>query len=87
MHLCWREILRHNQENQRQIYLLPIVFIFFYVSRRMYWFRANFRFPDFDGFIHFEMSRTRFYYFQKMSICLCVCDKKFMESVTQKVIP
>ena len=34
-----------------------VVFItFFYISRRKYWFRANFRFPVFDGFARFGMS-------------------------------
>ena len=33
-----------------------IIFTFFYISRRKYWFRANFRFPVFDGFTRFGMS-------------------------------
>ena len=32
------------------------IFTFFYISRRKYWFRANFRFPFFDGFTRFGMS-------------------------------
>ena len=47
-------------------------FTFFYISRRKYWFRANFRFPVFDGFTRFGMSWTRFHYFWKISFCLCV---------------
>ena len=38
------------------IYDSPLLFTFFYVSRRKYWFRANFRFPVFDGFTPFGMS-------------------------------
>ena len=30
-------------------------FTFFYINRRKYWFRANFRFPVFDGFTRFGM--------------------------------
>ena len=33
-----------------------LVFTFFYINRRKYWFRANFRFPVFDGFTPFRMS-------------------------------
>ena len=32
------------------------IFTFFYISRRKYWFGANFRFPVFDGFTRFGMS-------------------------------
>ena len=35
---------------------VSLIFTFFYVSRRKYWFRANFRFPVFDGFTRFGMS-------------------------------
>ena len=31
-------------------------FTFFYINRRKYWFRANFRLPIFDGLTRFEMS-------------------------------
>ena len=33
-----------------------LIITFFYISRRKYWFRANFRFPVFDGFTRFGMS-------------------------------
>ena len=56
-----------------EIDFLLAFFTFFYVSRRKYWFRANFRFPVLDGFTRFGMSWTRFDYFWKMSVCLCVC--------------
>ena len=46
---------------------------FFHISRRKYWFRANFRFLIFDGFTRFGMSWTRFDYFWKMGVCLSVC--------------
>ena len=63
---------------------------FFYVSWRKYWFRANFRFPVFDGFTRFGMSWTRFDYFWKMSVslsvCLCVCDKNFVASVARELM-
>ena len=50
-----------------------LIFTFFYISRRKYWFRANFRFPVFDGFTRFGMSWTRFDYFWKMCVCVSVC--------------
>ena len=34
----------------------PEISTFFYISRRKYWFRANFRFPVFNGFTRFGMS-------------------------------
>ena len=46
---------------------------FFYLNRRKYWFRANFRFPVFDGFVRFGISWTRLDYFWKMSACLSMC--------------
>ena len=37
--------------------LIVIIFItFFYINRRKYWFRANFRFPVFDVFTCFGVS-------------------------------
>ena len=48
-------------------------FTFFWVNRRKYWFRKNFRLPFFDGFACFGMSWTQFDYFWKMSVCLSVC--------------
>ena len=33
-----------------------LVFTFFYISRRKYWFHANFQFPVFNGFTRFGMS-------------------------------
>ena len=62
------------------------LFTFFYINRRMYWFRANFLFPVFDGLTRFRMSWTRFDYFWKISVCMCVCDKNFVASVAQKLI-
>ena len=47
-------------------------FTFFYINRRKHWFRQNFRFPVFDGFIRFGISWSRFDYFWKMSVCLSV---------------
>ena len=70
------------------------IFIFFYISRKKYWFRANFWFPVFHGFTCFGMSWTRFDYFWKMSVCLsvcvsvclCVCDKNFVASVARELM-
>ena len=65
------------------------IFTFFYINRRKYWFRANFRFSVFDGFTRFGMSWTRFDYFWRMCVCLsvcvslCVCDKNFVTSVAR----
>ena len=61
-------------------------FTFFYINRRKHWFRQNFRFPVFDGFIRFGISWSRFDYFWKMSVCLCVCDKNFVASVPQELM-
>ena len=65
-------------------------FTFFYINRRKYWFRPNFRIPVFDGLTRFGMSWSRFEYIWKMSVCpsvcLCVCDKKFVPSVARELI-
>ena len=60
---------------------MAFFFTLFYISRRKYWFRANFRFPVFDGFTCFGMSWTRFDYFWKMSVCLSVCVTKILWQV------
>ena len=57
-------------------------FTFFYISRRKFWFRANFRFPVFDGFTRFGCP------VHNLSIsgkCLCVSDKYFVASVAQEL--
>ena len=46
------------------------IFTFFYISRKKYWFCANFRFPVFDGFTRFGMSWTLFDYFWKIFVFL-----------------
>ena len=80
------------------IYVAFQTFItFFYVNRRKYWFRANFRLPFFDRFTRFGMSWTRFDYFWKMSVCESVCvficvsvcvfvKKKFVASVARELM-
>ena len=65
-----------------------------FINRRKYWVRKNFRLPVFDGFTPLEMSCTRFDYFWKMFVCLCVClyvdlcvcDKTFMTSVAPELM-
>ena len=64
-----------------------------YMSRKKYWFRANFPFPVFDGITRFGMSWTRFDYFWKMSVCVCVSvcvscvwEKNFVPSVAQELM-
>ena len=55
----FREAVKHftAKENDDIFKLLSFkLFTFFYVSRRKYWFRANFRFPVFDGFTRCGMS-------------------------------
>ena len=49
---------------------LDNIFAFFYINRKKYWFRENFRIPVFDGFTRFRVSWTRFDYFWKMSLCV-----------------
>ena len=44
---------KHKAKHERHP---QVFFTYFYVSRRKYWFRANFRFPVFDGFIRFGTS-------------------------------
>ena len=46
------------------------LFTFFYVNRRKYCFRENFRFPVFDRFTRFGMFWRRFESFWKMYVCL-----------------
>ena len=38
------------------VYELHSAFTFFYINRKMYWFRVNFRIPVFDGFTRFRKS-------------------------------
>ena len=70
-----------------------IIFTFFYIKRRKHWFRGNFRFPFFIGFIRFGISWILFDYFWKMSVCLCaclcvcVCYKNFVSSVARMQLP
>ena len=52
------------------LYFHKFIFAFSYISRRKYWFCANFQFPVFDGFTHFGMSWVWFHYFCKMSVCI-----------------
>ena len=61
-----------------------IIFTLFYINRRKYWFRANFRFPVFDGFTRFRMSWSRFDYFGKMSDCLCA-TKNILASIAREL--
>ena len=58
---------------------------FFYINRTKYWFCINFRFLLFDRFTLFGMSQTRFDYFRKMFVCLCVI-KKIVTSVARELI-
>ena len=53
--------------------VIALVFTFFCINGRKYWFRENFWLPVFDGFRSFEMSWTRIDYFWKMSVCVSVC--------------
>ena len=65
---------RRFQDKSRYVCCLTsFIIIFFYKSRRKYWFHENFRFPIFDRFSRFGMSWTWFDYFWKMSVCLSVC--------------
>ena len=68
-----QHILKQDKNFTRNVNNNAHIFTFFYISRKKYWFRANFRFLVFDGFTHFRMSWTRFDYFWKMSVCLSVC--------------
>ena len=63
------------------------IFTFFYISRRKYWFRANFLFlilmdlhvlgcPEHD----FTMPG------KCLSVCVCVCDKNFVASVARELM-
>ena len=51
------------------------IFTFFYINRWKYWFHANFRFLVFDGCTCFGISWTRFHYFWKVFISVCVWQK------------
>ena len=64
-----------------------LFFTLFYVSRRKYWLRANFRFL-FLMDLRFGMSWTRLDYFWKMSVSvfLYMCDKNFGASVAQELM-
>ena len=70
------------------IKLMRSFFTFFYVCRRKYWFRKNIWLLVFDGFTRFGMSWTGFDYFGiiLMSVCLCVCKKRFVASVDRELI-
>ena len=61
-------------------------FSFFYVNRRNVRFRINFWLQVFDGFTCFGMSWTRFDYFWKMTVCLCVWQK-FCGKCSSKTVP
>ena len=61
-----------------------LIFTFFYVSRRKYWFRANIRFLVFDGLTRFGMSWTRIDYFSKKSVY--VCDINFVASAARELM-
>ena len=54
---------------------LALFILFFYINGRKYWFHENFWLLVFDGFICFGMCWTRFDYFWKMPVCLCVWQK------------
>ena len=91
----YRNYFKGKEKNRKEAYLNIELFhflTFFYIDRRKYWFRANFRFPVFDRFTRFGMSWTRFDYFWKMSVCLsvcvsvCVCDKNFVASVARELM-
>ena len=68
------------------LYQILKLFTFCYINRRKYLFRANFQLPVLGGFTLFGISWTRFDYFWKMSVCLCVCDKNFVASVAQELM-
>ena len=66
-------------------------YFFFYINRSKYWFRANLRYPVFDGFTRSGVSWTWFDCFWKMFLCLCawlcvcVCVTKILWQVELEI--
>ena len=63
--------------------LLNDFFTLFYINRKKYWFRANFRLLVFDGFTRFGMSWKWIWLFLE-NVCLFVSDKNFVACVAWK---
>ena len=64
---------------------LCIIFTFFCINRRKYWFRAKFRLPVFDGFKLLGCSEHDLIISGKCQ-SVCVCKKHFVASVARELL-
>ena len=67
-------------------YFILLHFIYLFILFYLFIFCKNYRFPVFHGFTHFSICEWDFIICGKIFVCLCMYDKKFVASVTRKLM-